>query len=50
MCSSGGLFEINDRCFLMFKEIELKVRKHLFAIFGRTTTCDIRHHCNFRGE
>ena len=40
MCTRGGLFEINDTCYLMFRDIELKVRKHLFSVLGRTNSCD----------
>ena len=40
MCNRGGLFEINDTCYLMFRDIELKVRKYLFAVLGRTTSYD----------
>ena len=40
MCNRGGLFEINDTCYLMFRDIKLKVRKSLFSILGRTTSCD----------
>lgn len=39
LCNRGGLFEINDISYLMFRDIELKVRKCLFSILGRTTTC-----------
>ena len=31
----GGLFEINDMTYNLFKEIELKVRQHLFVSFHR---------------
>ena len=40
MCNRGGLFEINDTCYLMFRDIELKVRKYLFSVLGRTISCD----------
>jgi hypothetical protein len=40
LCNRGGLFEINDISYLMFRDIELRVRKCLFSILGRTTTCD----------
>ena len=34
LCNRGGLFEINDMSYLMFRDIELKVRKYLFSILG----------------
>lgn len=40
LSNRGGLFEVNDISYLMFRDIELKVRKCLFSILGRTTTCD----------
>ena len=30
LINRGGLFELNDTAYLLFKEIELNVRKHLF--------------------
>ena len=36
----GGLFEINDTAFTLFKEIELIVRKHLFITFERGSSMD----------
>ena len=45
--NKGGLFEINDMTYNLFKEIELKVRHHLFvssegreAIIGAVCKCD----------
>ena len=34
----GGLFEINDMTYNLFKEIELKVRHHLFVSFHRKSS------------
>ena len=34
----GGLFEINDTTYLLFKEIELNVRKHLFSTLQKTSS------------
>lgn len=34
----GGLFEVNDMTYTLFKEIEMNVRYHLLTIFhGRST-------------
>ena len=39
-CNRGGLFEVSDICYSVFREIELKVHKCIFSILGRTTLCD----------
>jgi hypothetical protein len=31
----GGLFEINDITYALFKEVEMNVRHHLFTAFHR---------------
>ena len=36
----GGLFEISDTTYMLFKEIEMKIRKHLFLIFERKSLDD----------
>ena len=36
----GGLFEINDMTYNLFKEIELKVCHHLKVITGAVCKCD----------
>ena len=38
MVNRGGLFEINDMTYNLFKEIELKVRHHLFVSFHRKSS------------
>lgn len=36
----GGLFEIGDTAYILFKEIELKIRKHLFLSFEKISLND----------
>ena len=38
LVNRGWLFEINDTAYMLFREIELKVRKHLFIAFERSTS------------
>ena len=38
--NQGGLFEINDTTYIMFKEIELKIHKHLFLSFEKKIVDD----------
>ena len=40
LMSRGDLFEINDTVFMLFKEMELIVRKHLFITFERGSSVD----------
>ena len=44
LVNRGGLFEINDTAFMLFKEIELIVRKHLFITFERGSSVDSGQH------
>ncbi len=36
----GGLFEVNDTAYLLFRIIELRVRKHLLISFSKGSTLD----------
>ena len=36
----GGLFEVNDMCFSLFREIELKTRQHLPSVLSQSTSSD----------
>ena len=40
LCNRGGLFEVNDMCLMMFKEIELAMRGHLLANLKGSTSND----------
>lgn len=40
LVNRGGLFEVNDTAFMLFKEIEVQVRKHLFIALQRCTVVD----------
>ena len=42
LVNRGGLFEVNDLTYTLFKEIEMKVRYHLFTIFHGTKSDDDR--------
>lgn len=33
LVNRGGLFEINDATYMLFRDIEMKVRTHLFTVF-----------------
>ena len=37
LVNRGGLFEINETTYALFREIEMIVRKHLLVIFERTS-------------
>ena len=37
LVNRGGLFEINDTTYMLFKEIELMVGKYLFIAFEKST-------------
>ena len=39
-----GLFEINNTAFMLFKVIELIVRKHLFTTFEQGSSVDSGQH------
>lgn len=34
----GGLFEVNDMCFSLFREIELKTQQHLPSVISQSTS------------
>ncbi len=36
----GGLFEVNDTAYLLFRIIELQVRRHLLISFSKGSTLD----------
>ena len=60
----GGLFEISDTTYMFFKEIELKVRRHLLIALERSSClscnhyigkqlyvlCQVMNLCNFTGH
>ena len=35
-----GLFEVNDMCFSLFREIELKMRQHSPSVLSQSTSSD----------
>lgn len=37
----GGLFEVSDMCYSLFREIELKTRQHLPSILSQATSSDL---------
>ena len=37
LINKGGLFEINDMTYSLFREIEMKVRRHLLLQFNKAT-------------
>lgn len=38
LVNRGGLFEVNDMTYMLFREIEIKVRKKLLVAFDRKTS------------
>lgn len=39
----GGLFEVSDMCYYLFKEIELKTRQHLPSLLSPSVSSDLDH-------